>query len=266
MLEMKSTLFTSIVVLTLAGSLQAQGIYIEVKNSDSSGVETSRLYIGADRLRAESAGTGEDSTIIFREDRDVLWIIDNQANVYQEMTRQSLEAMKSQMENAMAMMAEQMKNMPPERRAMMEKMMGQGGGMPMSPPEKTTYKKASTGEKIKGWTCTRYEGFVGGTKTEDVWTVDWRQVGIDASDLSVMQAFGSFFEALAPDESFFQFGSEEFERNGGYSGAPVKTIVYEGGAVSHTSEVELIENRALEPTLFELPQGVRKGETSFGPR
>lgn len=265
MKAMKSCLFAPILVLTFTVSLCA-GVYVRVDDSrPTGGQETSKIYIEKARLRMESTGGEEDHVLIFRKDQDVLWIIDSQAKTYHEITRQDVARMKGQMDHAMKMMAEQMKDLPPEQRKMMEQMMAQQGGMQMPKPKRTIYERKGTGEKVDQWTCTRYEGYVDGQKTEDVWTADWRQLGIDPADLDAFRAMGAFFEALSQEtDAIFKMGTEEFEKEGGYSGLPVKTIEYENGAVVDTSEVKEVQERSFDPSIFELPSGLKKTEQPWG--
>ena len=66
-------------------------------------------------------------------------MLDKAKNKYQEIDEQTMDQMAHQMSGAMAQMDAAMKNMPPEQRAMMEKMMK--GKMPQAAaaPVKTVY-------------------------------------------------------------------------------------------------------------------------------
>ena len=71
--------------------------------------------------------------------------------------KKTMKQMAQQMSGMMAQMQAAMKNMPPEQRAMMEKMMK--GKMPQAaaPAPKTVYT-AKGGGSVKGFSCTKYEG------------------------------------------------------------------------------------------------------------
>ncbi|MDZ7379223.1 MAG: DUF3617 domain-containing protein, partial [candidate division KSB1 bacterium] len=87
------------------------------------GVFTSKAYIDKDRMRAEVGDPDTDQVVIFRQDKERFWIINNKDKTYREITKQEVQTIKAQIDSAMAMMQEQMKNLPPEQRKMMEQRM-----------------------------------------------------------------------------------------------------------------------------------------------
>jgi hypothetical protein len=149
------------------------------------------------------------------------------------MTKQDFQQMKAKMNEAKTMMDERMKSLPPEQRQMMEKMM-QGRGMPAMQPAgavKTTYKKTASGEKVNQWVCAKYEGYHGDEKVKEVWTIDWKSLGLTPESFKLMKELSEFFEDFAKDvaSSFDKVGSEEWEKEQGYAGIPVKTLSYTDG-------------------------------------
>ena len=222
-----------------------------------SGVSTA--YIGDNGMRAESRAEGEKNTIIFRSDKEVLWVINTADNSYSEITKKEIKKIKSRMDEAMRMMQEQMKNMPPEQREMMEQMM-KGKAMPMpAQPEKEVYKKVASGVKAGKWKCDKYEGYRGGLLTEEVWTTSWKKLGIEQKDFRVMQSMAEFMSELSPDAaSMFNVGSEEWEEKQGYPGVPVRTILYSKGKKVSKTEIQEIKKEKIDASLFELPKGLTK--------
>ena len=84
---------------------------------------TTKLRVESDRVRIEMDGTERSDVMIFRGDRQVMWIIDHKAKVYREMTKADIDRLGGRASEIRAMMQEQLKNMPPERRQMVERMM-----------------------------------------------------------------------------------------------------------------------------------------------
>jgi hypothetical protein len=225
---------------------------------------TNKTYVDSDRMRMEAQAMGGTQIVIFRQDKGLFWIIDQKSKTYMEMTKQDFQQMKAKMNEAKAMMDAQMKNMPPEQRQMMEKMM-QGRGMPAAQPAgtiKTAYKKTAAGEKVNQWVCAKYEGYREDKKVKEVWTTDWKSLGLTAESFKVMKDLSEFFEDFAKDmaSSFDKIGSEEWEKEQGYAGIPVKTLSYTDGKLRSATEVTEVKQESLPAALFNLPAGLTKKE------
>jgi hypothetical protein len=239
------------------------GVLIVSENESVLGpksVFTSKAYVDKDRMRIEMGDQDTDQVVIFRQDKERFWIINNKDKTYHEMTKQDVQKIEAQMDSAMAMMQEQMKNLPPEQRKMMEQMMQ--GKMSATVPEepKIAYKKVASGEKINRWTCDKYEGSAKGDR-EEIWTTDWRQAGLTESDFKVMQSAGEFFAGLPQQQPFmYKVGSKEWEKEHGYPGLPIRTIRYSGAQVQHRTEIKEIRRQDFAVSLFELPGGLQKKE------
>ncbi len=207
-------------------------------------------------------GTGRNDVMIFRGDRQVLWMIDNQAKVYREMTKADVDRIGGQVNEMMAKMQEQLKNMPPQQRQMVEKMMKSrmGGMAGTAQPAKTEYTKVASGQEINQWTCDKYEGIREGQKQREVWTAAPGQLGLDMGDFKVMQQMGEFFKGFSRfgSEAPFRVGSEAAQQEGDYSGVPVRQIFYQGGRPTLKTEIKEVRRENFDSSLFELPEGYKK--------
>jgi len=232
----------------------------ETKDIDMQSKQT--MYIENDRLRMEVTGEDEYQTVIFRGDKNVFWVIDSKNKSYFEMTQDDIVKLKAQMENMQKMMMEQMKNMPEEQRKMMESMMPSTMSNEKKP--KTVYVKKGSGVKVGKWSTTHYEGTTNGKKSDELWTADWSQLGFNRSEFSVMTKMADFFSALSQEASdFMKIGSEDWEKEMGISGMPVRWLDYvEGGGTSEGS-VQDISRKDLQSSLFELPAGFSKDQSPW---
>ena len=124
-------------IAIMASSLYAGILMVSVTESSDNPEEKfeQKMFVDKDRMRMELSGEDLDQIIIFRKDKDVFWFIDNNDKTYFEMTREDLQEMKAQIDEAMREIEEQMKDLPPEQRQMMESMMK--GNMPEKEPEMT---------------------------------------------------------------------------------------------------------------------------------
>lgn len=218
-----------------------------------------RAMVGQNAMRVELKTVQGDAVAIFRQDKDLFWLIEQDEGSYVEMTRADLIKLRQQMDQALQMMQEQMKNLPPEQRAMMESMMK--SKMPDRPQE-PTYKKIASGVKVHSWICDQYEGSVNGLKKQDIWTVAWKTLKMDPEEFEVMRAMGDFFKEIAPQEAgFFQVGSAEVQgetASGEFSGLPVKMISYTEDQPEFKMELINVEKTTFPPQIFELPDGLQK--------
>jgi hypothetical protein len=226
-----------------------------------------KTYIDSDRLRMESQALDANQIVIFRQDKGLFWVIDQKAATYMEITKEDLQKMKAKLDEAKTMMDEQMKGLPPEQRQMMEKMMK--GRMPMmqqaAGASKTTYKKVAGGEKVNQWVCAKYEGYRDDKKIKEVWTTDWKSLGLTPETFKVMKDISEFFDSFAKDmaAAYDKVGSEEWEKEQGYTGIPIKTQSYADGQLRATTEVTEVRQEKLAASLFDLPAGLTKKEMPF---
>jgi len=262
MIRKSNVLVVLAFILLFAMTTFAGVVVTGVEKIGSKEKSLSTVYIEKDKLRIETSQSGENQLILFRQDKDLIWIVNQAKKTYMEMTRQDVMQMTEQIDQAMKQLEEQLKNMPPEQREMMKKM------MPSTLTEKThpkiLYKKKADGVKIKNWSTTHYEGTLNGETKSEVWTIKWSQANIDEADVKALRGMSEFFEALAGEiDEFFQMGSDEFAKKGGYAGMPVKFVYYENGEIMSDFEISEIKKQSLDTALFELPPGLKKEDKPF---
>jgi hypothetical protein len=252
--------FIPVLALTLALSARA-GVLLVSHNQSLTEKKDPLIYnvsIDKDRVRIE--GVGDARSFIYRGDKQLFWIVDNKEKNYMEMTKQDLEAISLKMDSAMVKMQESMKNMPPQQREMMEKMMKSmmpGAGA----RAKTTYKKVAVGEKVGNWSCDKYEGMAEGTKKVEMWITDPKQLGLGESDYQAIKDMARFFEKLIKNaENNFGFGIDK----DGPQGLPVKTLSFRDGKASFKTEVKEFKKKDFGEGWFEVPAGLTKKQMGPG--
>jgi len=243
-------------MLSAGTSAAADGILIAQKMTSASGtVTTHQIEIEKTRMRAESEAAGRKMTMIFDGTAQVMRTVDDAAKSYTEMSKADMEKMSAQMSGAMAQMQESMKNMPPETRKKMEAaMQGRGGlGAPATPTE---YKKVGT-DKVGKWTCDKYEGTRSGEKVSELCTVPPATLGFTAGDFDVTRQMAEFFSKLVPQggDQLFRIGSPAAN---GFSGLPVRTVIFRNGAPSFTSEITDARRQNFPDSIFAVPAGYTK--------
>jgi hypothetical protein len=249
----------------LAGSAYAADGVLIVETTIRNGTAvTNQIQIEKTRMRAESADpNGGKRVFMFDSTAQVMRMVDVDKKTYSEITKAEVDQMGGQMSAMMAQMQEQMKNLPPERRAQMEAMMA-GRGMPATgEPPKTEYRKTGT-DKVGKWTCQKYEGYREEKKVSEVCTVDPKVLGFTMADFDVTKQLAAFFQKLMPQNAgqMFQIGNAEQQ---GFSGVPVRRT-FSMGQAQIVTEISDVSHQSFPDATFAVPAGFQKTPSPFGGR
>ena len=215
------------------------------------------LYVDAGKLRVE--GDNPESgkyLVIFDQAKQVAWMADLAKGTYMEFTAAQVQGMANQMQDAMKQMEEQMANLPPAQRAMMEQMMQGRMGNAVAPA--VSVQQKATGETVGQFVCTRYAVLTDGQLTQEVCAAPADQLQLDPSAFETFKALAAFYEPLTR-----QVPRGNWAAPNGMSqipGFPVQTVRYEGQQPSSEWRLVKIENRSLDAALFTLPAGLKKTE------
>ncbi len=252
--------FFMVIILTgLFSIVSAQGGYLFVNETESQigrqETTTAKAYIEKEKMRVESEN-GESTVLIFRDDKELFWMIDHGDKTYTEITKADLEKVQKKIADAMDRIEKQMKNVPAEQRQMMENMMkNRMPGM----TEKVEYKKEAEGVKVNRWMTDKYAGYTEGEKVEEIWTAAMDELDIDRDELQVMKGWSEFFEQFSKDmPSFFRAFKVEAGEEEGFSGFPVRHIYYSDGEMQYRTELKEFSEKDFDDSLFELPVGYEK--------
>jgi hypothetical protein len=235
------------VTLVAAAALAASSLFAGVRiqsedtNLATKKVSTDVILLDANRLRVDS---DDGKSVMFLTDggRNRMVMLDKAKNQYQEIDEETMKQMGQQMSAAMAQMQAAMKNMPPDQRAMMEKMMK--GKMPQAAAAapKTVYTAKGSGS-VNGFSCTKYEGDLSGVKESEVCAALPAQIKLTPADLQIFEKMKQFssslLSALANSPVHISvpsgYGCEE-----GYEGFPIQKIDFENGQATKRSELKSI--------------------------
>ena len=146
-----------------------------------------KVLLEPDRMRVET-GRG---TMIYRDDRKVLWLVNDTERRYSEMTPQSMAAMRQGMDQQLRQMQEQLKNLPEAQRRQVEQMMTQRGLPGAATSHNVTYTKRATGQTVGRWRCDVYEQQVDGKKTAELCLAALGDLGLKSNDVEVLSSFYS---------------------------------------------------------------------------
>ena len=170
------------------------------------------------------------------------------------------QMMESAMKKASSQMEEALKDMPPEQRAMMEKMMGshmpKASSTPQACPEppKTEIRKTGQQATIAGYQAVGYEEVVDGKTQSEVWIAKaitvWKE--LDPKKLErVMTDFAKALPRCGPTHRLDTGIGRDESWKLMTEGYPVRTVERDGNRT--TMEVVKAENRTLPASEFQAP-------------
>jgi hypothetical protein len=244
------TVLGSSLVAVTAVSAQGPGIVLVQQQTSGGKTTTSQVQMDRTHMRTET-GT---NVFIFDGEAQVARVIDMSKKTYMEMDKASMQKMQQQM----SAMMEQLKNMPPEQKAMMDKMMKGRGGMPgMAPLAPITYR-ATGSDKAGQWTCSKYEGLREQQRVTEICTVEPRVLGLAAADFEVATQMAEFMKSMLPPqlmETFAVYGSQAQQ---GFSGYPIKTTSFSNGQVQSVSELKEVRREAIPASAWQVPAGFKR--------
>ncbi len=247
-------------------SVVCAGVVIEGEQKLLEGEPGTRtsVAISDGKVRTESVVNGQKSTMIYRSDKDLFWIVDDAAGTYREITRSDMNKMMKQVDKALQKVREQFESLPPEQRKLMKEMMGsQLGAFGKLMGSQITafakkdaspdinYVKIGDGGEVNGWSTVKYEGKLDGTKVSEVWAAPASVVNVGPVEMKTMESMISIFREFAGKigmDSLTVPGPE-----GGLEGLPIKVIIYSDGAPASAYTVTSIEQRDLPASDFEVP-------------
>ncbi|HTD43766.1 MAG TPA: DUF4412 domain-containing protein, partial [Bryobacteraceae bacterium] len=164
-----------------------------------------------------------------------------------------------------AQMQEKMKNMTPEQRDMIEKMMkGKMGQMPARGPEpnRTVYTAQGRGS-VNGFSCTRYVGMRGTEKVAELCAATPSDLRFSPSDF---QAFDKMKEFIASMQTAVTnalgVGNFRSMTDLGYEGYPIEYVNYSDGKIESKTELKNLARASLSDSDFSVG-AAKKVETAL---
>ncbi len=235
-------------------------IEMEEKDSGSSGDAPHKIYAQGEMLRMDPHGKGnsDDMSVIFRDDS--LWIVNHADQTCQTIDKEGMQQIGSQLGAAMKEMEARMSQMPPEQRAMMEKMMK--GRMPAGMPGmgEAPPRRMETGdtEQVGEYSCVVHTLYSGDEKVWEVCAASKNQLSDASEAMEAFQAISRFMETLR--EAIQQgplsgMANTPFYDMDQIDGFPVRVRTFGSGRVTSESTLKSVTQKHLEEATFSVPEG-----------
>jgi hypothetical protein len=190
----------------------------------------------------------------------ILYVLDDKKKTYMEMDKATMKRTADQAGAAMKQMQEQLKNMPPEQRAQMEKMMG--ANMPGMMSGKTdVYEAKDTGrnDTSEGRKCRIWVLNKNGELHEELCVVPFGSLPGNEDFEKTFKELAESFEGMA---SGLPGAGDAVKARNSIKGYPVRTRHFE--PTGEARAVETVVTKWVEESVpgatFEIPAGYKKKE------
>ena len=158
----------------------------ESKDLQSSKTSTSKMYFTADKMMYE----GAENSVVFDATSESFISIDHKKKETMVITKEDMEELQKQLNQMMAQMEEQLKNLPEAQQEMMRKNMP--GMLSQSAAPEVDFKLVNSGVAVQSWSADQYDHLVDGQKTNEFYIADYGQLGVAKSDFAVMEKMAAF--------------------------------------------------------------------------
>jgi hypothetical protein len=267
--------FVAALSLALALSSPAlAGVVIELESRDlvaDQATPSHKIFADGEMLRMEvQGGEDQDTTMIFRD--NVIYIVNHRDKSYFKLDEAMLEELGSQVSQAMKMMEEKLAQLPPEQRAMVEKMM-QGqmgaqmqGGMLGGAPQPQRIE-AEGSQKVESYSCKKYGVYRGTEKTSEILVAPADEVGAAAEALDAIRAMARFSETMLEsfkDSPLAGMVDNPYQVLSEIDGFPVVTREFEGGRATEETVLKSANRESLDAGLFKPPADYKEKDPLAG--
>ena len=263
----------SVLGLFVALSSQA-AVVITVETRDLTkkdpAAEIGQISIDGKMMAMRGKDAEEVPQMIFRGDRQVLYAINPKRKEYIEVDKATFDQMGGQMDEMMKQMEAKLADMPPQQRAMVERMMRQQMPDPAqadSPMRKPIVKRTEERKEIAGYPCRLYEIHVDDQKVREIWVTTWTNVDQGREAFGIFSELEEFFEGLMDAMKNSPFAGalqNPFDQVSKIDGFPVLTREFKGGTAIRESLFKSVTTVELAPDAFEPPKNYAKRDPSEG--
>jgi hypothetical protein len=243
----------------LAATQVSAGVRIEsvtrdIKTQAADGTQIVMVQDG--KVRVNNA---KDSNGVILSDA-MLYVLDDKRKTYSEIDKATMKKTMDQAGAQMKQMQEQLKNMPPEQRAQMEKMMG--AHMPgMMTGKKDTFEVKDTGKNdtAEGRKCRLWNLLKNGVVSEELCVVPFSSL---PGKEDFEKTFKEIADAFAGMASGLPGAGDSIKARTSINGYPVRVRAFDDTGKPRGTETVLTKwvEESLPKATFEIPAGYKKKE------
>lgn len=219
---------TSLLALALIPSLACADATLDYQVKTPDGNLTTTVYVSGAHVRIDTKGAERPVTMLYDSGSDETIMLDLEKKQYMEMGQVMQQA-----EAVSGMVQQAMKNVPPEQRAMVSKMMGRfGKGLDgvmkqpkAAPAPVAKFRKTGKTETVNGVRCEWAKRQSGSGKTSTFCLTDYDNLGLTSGDYATLKKFMRKGKEMASRASKMSGGMVNTNQmfDGSIEGLPVKS-------------------------------------------
>ncbi len=202
--------------------------------------------------------------MLFLEKEGVLRIVDDETKSIVDLDRQSLEHMQGDVASAMEDVKAKMAQLPPEQRAMMEKMM-QGTLKAPTATVHDVYVRTEDKQTVNGYECTRVNIMAGDQKRAEYWGTTSSDFKLNQDDRNTVLAMQDYLRNYTLQVASMGGGGDDaqpraFTWDTSVEGFPLISRCFHGATMTLDLKLDASDRKAVAGALFEAPSGYKKRE------
>ena len=251
-------------VLLLWSGIASAGVVMEMTDRDLTDATAKpgaqKLYFDNGLFRVDSIEEGRlDTTVIFKN--RTMYAVDHGEQQYTAMDQAAMDRAAGQFAQMRKEMEAQVAGMPPEQRAMVEKMLSEQGLSGGQPAKKRTRTVKDTGraDRVAGHACRVWEIAVDGVKEQELCVAPPGSLPAGDALMKAMRDLAEmsrgFFEKVGVDEDVMAEAWADLEQ---VKGIPILTREFEAGKPVSESRLSTLREQALGAGMFDVPKGFRE--------
>lgn len=240
--------------LLVAGSASA-GVRIETTVRDTSTLAPKGMTQVTEVQDGAVRSSSSEGSVLLKSGKMIM--IDDKHKTYTEMDKATMEGYAKKANAAMAQMQEQMKNMPPEQRAQMEKMMG-GMKMPGMSGKPSVFDAKDTGktDTVEGRKCRIWQMTQDGALIDEMCVVPFSSLPGKEDMQKTMKELAEAFSGMS---NAAPGAAEQIKMRNSVNGYPVRSRPYLNGKPQGVETVLKSWTETNIPAVrFEIPAGYKK--------
>ncbi len=259
-------LFAFLFACSAAPALAADATVLNYETTDlqSKQIQAGSMYFGDNRLKIVTAAqAGLPSTeMIYRGDRELVWIVDHKQKSYIQMDRQTMNQMAERFSGVYKQLEAQLAQLPPEQREQAERMLHKQGPEAPKPAPTGELKKIGETREINGYVCVRYDFYLNGRRDTELWVT--RDSALNFSSMAqLLRSMGEFYSGLTrnlPGNS--RARDFDFQALSNLDGFPVLIRNFDGDVVTSETQIRNIRRERVARDFFEAPEGYQAASAS----
>lgn len=226
---------------------------------DSTEPEPTRIQVEGDSMSVQADAR---MTMVYRGEAETMFVVDHEKQQFTRIDRATVQKLMADVAPALKEMQEQLAAMPPEQRAMVEKMMkGRMPNMATGEPPKREARATGKGGEQAGVECDWHDVTLDGVLVERTCVADTDDIpGADEAFASMRSMAEFMTEVFAPLREQIPFAMPEspVEMMEQLDGIPIITQQIEDGQIASTTALVDAQEVDIPPSAFAIPSNYKE--------